>query len=594
MKEYLKNKQGMAMPMVLVIMAIVMTLSTGVALLSYNSYVSVRWMNEGKKAHYLARAGVEAAAYAYREAVSKVGTDSTIDRFVKVGENGGNNDIITSSKVYAYYTKSNSSNANTVWDGFDFSLDAATTANPGYFGYFEVEIGNGADLVRVKKDDAPQGYEEVETPVKVFKSIGYVNNAITGGHVSDTVYAYVKPTETIQGQTLYDENGVLKKEVGANAFTKKDTFVLCYETLETSFKLNDEDRFMTRLGKMLKSLFNGFMNQVYKQFANLKDKDGNYIFPNFPRNRQIDMYSKVSDSTVVLVKPENSKVIKGGPKNVETAGKNGLQNYGDNFYVITSGENLFLQNVGVDATPDKGQYNSIGLYGDQIIVDGNITLYAYITNPDSLAGSALSSTAALLGNRFCLGTVMLGHGRVYDINDTKLFRGKGITDENGNDVAANKVYFNGNVVLKLYTQGTGVETYRIFNAGDMAYFYGAYKETTGKDTSLGQKESDAVGIDLLKYFIDAVIEGRDGYHIYGDAVVEKMKSIKEIYYGADSPSYFEGDTVLFERLRVTTDNSGHVYVNGQLGRIDEIVPPMPSSSVTISWGAPRGWDVFHD
>ena len=60
-----------------------------------------------------------------------------------------------------------------------------------------------------------------------------------------------------------------------------------------------------------------------------------------------------------------------------------------------------------------------------------------------------------------------------------------------------------------------------------------------------------------------------------------MQSIKEIYYGADSPSYFQEasglqkKTVLFERLRVTTDNNGHVYVNGETGRIDEIVPPMP-------------------
>lgn len=595
MKKYLNNKKGMAMPMVLIIMTIMITLTTGLAVLAYNSYTSVRWMSEGKQAYYLARAGIEAASYAYREAIGEAGTDTSSDiyRFVQVGENGGDDVIITSSRVYAYYTKSASSNDNTIWDGFSFSLDETTTANPGYFGYFEVQIGNGADLIKIKNDTAPNGVEEVETPVKVFKSVGHVLNSSNGADVSRTVFGYITPTETIQGETLYGADGILKREVGEGAFTKKDSVELNYETLETQLKINESDGLLTRLGKMLRSLFNGFLNEIYKRLANATDGDGNYIFPDFPRNRHIDMYSKISDSTLVLTKPADSKVIKGGPAIKETVGKEGMQNYGDNFYVISSGENLFLQDVGIDATPEKGQYNSIGLYGDQIIIDGNITLYAYITNPDSLAGDALTSTLSLLGNRFRLGTVMLGHGRVYDENDTKLFKGKGITDENGNAVAANKVYFNGNVVLKLYVQGTGVETYRIFNAGDMAYFYGSYEEETSVNTSSGTKESNAAGIDLLKYFVDAVIAGRDGYDVYGNDVVEKMKTLKEIYYGADTQSYFQGDTVLFERLRVTMDNDGHVYVNGETGRIDEIVQPMPTSTVTINWGAPRGWDVFH-
>ncbi len=586
MKKYLKNQEGMALPMVLILMSIVMIMSTGLAVLAYNSYMSVRWMDEEKQAYYLARAGVEAASYAYQDVVSNGGGDAE-SRFISVGENGGDNDIITSSKVYAYYTKKSGANDNTIWNGFEFSLDSTTTQNPGYFGYFEVKIGNGEDLVRVQSDN-DQGYEEVPSPVKVFESVAYV------GEVAKTVYGYITPAETIAGTTLYDDDGILKRAVGTGAFTKKDEIIINYETLDTDMNISEEDGFITRLGKMVKSLFNGFLNQVYKQFANVKDSDGNYIFPNFPRNRHIDMYSKISDSTLILTKPANSDVIKGGAKLAENAGKDGAQNYGDNFYVISSGGNLFLQDVGIDATPEKGQYNSIGLYGDQIVIDGNIILYAYITNPDSLVGDALTSTISLLGNRFCLGTVMLGHGRVYDKNDSKLFTGKGITDENGNDVAANKVYFNGNVVLKLYTQGTGVETFRIFNAGDMAYFYGSFTDTSTVNTSGGEKDKDATGIDLLKYFVDAVLAERDGYHIYGDAVKEKMQKVKEIYYGADTPSYFEGNTVLFKRLEVTTDNKGSVLVNGEKGRIQEIVPPMPSSSTTISWGSPKAGDVFHN
>ena len=599
MKKYLKNSEGMAMPMVLIIMAILTTFSAGLMVLAHNSYVSVRWMDEEKQAYYLARAGVEAASYAYQEAVGMAtsGGTSDLDRFVNVGENGSDDAIITSSKVYAYYTKSAGANDNTVWDGFEFSLETSATENPGYFGYFEVKVGNGADLIRVQDANEASGYKNVETPVKVFESVGHV------GDISKVVYGYVTPAEPIKEGVLYDANGVLKREVGEDAFTSMESITINYETLSTQLEIQENDGILTRLGKMLKSLFNGFLNQVYKQIANIKYEDlpinitggTGWIFPNFPRNRTIDMYSKVSDSTLVLAAPTNSKVIKGGPKlDDSTATKEGTQNYGDNFYVISSGENLFLKDVGIDATPEKGQYNSIGLYGDQIIIDGNITLYAYITNPDSLFGDALNQTVALLGNRFCLGTVMLGHGRVYDANDPKLQAGTAITDTNGNPVRANKVYFNGNVVLKLNVQGSGTETYRIFNAGDMAYFYGSFGEDTSVNTSNGKVESTAAGIDLLKYFVDAVLAERDGYDIYGDAVKEKMESIRKIYYGEEAPSYFEGDTVLFERLQVTTDINGHVYVNEETGRIKEIIQPMPSSSSTINWGTPRGWDVFHN
>lgn len=586
MKKYLKNQDGMALAMVLILMTIVMVMSAGTAVLAYNSYVSVRWLNEEKQAHYLARAGVEAASYAYQDAIAGAAPTN----FIKVAEEGGDNDIITSCKVYAYYTKSATATSNTIWDGFEFRTTAPRetdgVVDPAYFGYFEVRIGNGTDKVLVKQENGTS--TETDSPVKVFESVAHV------GSVQRTVYAYITPAETISGTTLYDENGVLKREVGANAFTSKETVIVDYEKLETDTGIQSSDGFFTKVGKIVKSLFKGFLNQVYKQLANAKDADGNYIFPNFPRKRQIDMYIKTSDSTLVLTKPAKSNVIKGGPKTSDaSAQKDNTQNYGDNFYSISTGGNLFLRDTGIDATPEKGQYNSIGLYGNQIIIDGNIILYAYITNPDSLAGSSLTSTVALLGNRFCLGTVMLGHARVYDRNDSALFRDKGITDENGNDVAANKVYFNGNVVLKLYTQGVGVETYRIFNAGDMAYFYGSYTDTSTVNTSSGAKNKETTGIDLLKYFVDAVIAGRDGYHIYGDAVVDKMKQVKEIYYGADTPSYFEGNTVLFKRLAVTTDNKGSVLVNGEKGRINEIIPPMPNSAATIVWGTPKGGDVFH-
>lgn len=579
MKKYLKNKDGMALPMVLIIMTILITFASGLAVLAYNSYVSVRWMNAEKQAYYLARAGVEAASYAYQDSVgqaSPTGTTSTVDRFVYVGKNGGDDAVITSSNVYVYYTKSDTANTGTVWDGFEFSLDPSSVGNPNYLGYFTVEIGNGTDLIRVKDDASADGYTEEETSVKVFKSTAVVLDDSTEQNVQQTVYGYIAPSESVGETVLYDANGILKKEVGTDAFTKMEEQTIYYETLA----IDGSDSFIKRL-------FKGLINQVYKQFANLKDKDGNKVFPNIPGNRILKMYIKISKSDLILPKPSNSDYIKGGPKPANTAGGD----YGDNFYTISTTGNLFLKDVGIDATPEKGQYTSIGLYGNEIIIDGNVVLYAYITDPDSLWGDALAGTAALLGNRFRLGTVVLGHGAV---ETNMLKKNTGVTNEQGSPVPANKVYFNGNVVLKVYVQGGGVETYRVFNAGDMAYFYGSYTETDSVNTNAGTQEITASGIDLLKYFVDAVIDGRDGYHIYSAAVVEKMEKIKEIYYGEDTKSYFQGSAVIFKRLQVQTDNNGHVYVNGETGRIDEIIQPMPSDASTISWGRPRAGDVFEN
>ncbi len=587
MKKYLKNNEGMALPMVLIIMTIVMTFASAAAVMAYNSYVSVRWMHNEKQAYYLGRAGVEAASYAYQEAISQGSTSqsgSDLFRFSQVGANGGDEAIITSQRVYVYYTKSAGSDSNTVWDGFEFTLDASKQTADGYFGYFDVKIGNGEDLIRVVDEDAEGGYVENPTPVKVFQCTATVDE------FTKVVYGYVSPTETVGANeaSIYDDDGYLSREESVFSDVSEET--IYYETLDTSINIESGDGLLTRLGKIVRGIFNGFMNQVYHQLSTVTDSDGNKLFPDIPSNRVIKMYSYTSNADLILPKPENSKVLKGQPIKEKADRQKG--DYGDNFYVIASAGNVFLQNVGIDATPDKGQYNCIGLYGDNIIIDGNITLYAYITNPDSLFGTALTDTVAMLGNRFRLGTVMLGHGTV-ETDD--LYTGTNVTNEHGNSVPANKVFFNGNVVVKIYTQGTGTETYRLFNAGDMAYFYGSF----GEDTSLSNNstgevvESSATGIDLLKYFCDAVIDGRDGYQIYGDSVIEKCEKIKEIYYGTETESYFEGDTCLFERLQLTMDNNGHVYVNGETGRIDEIIQPMPSDASKIQWGTPKNGDVFH-
>ena len=137
------------------------------------------------------------------------------------------------------------------------------------------------------------------------------------------------------------------------------------------------------------------------------------------------------------------------------------------------------------------------------MIDGDITMEVYYTNPNSLLGGGLTATLEMIGNRFRLGTVILGDASKLgtDRRDPVPLN-KGGLQYNGATVPANKVYFNGNVYVKIYTQGGSTETYRVFNAGDMAYFYGSYTVTG----NAGSEPVESRGIDLLKYFIDAVLE----------------------------------------------------------------------------------------
>ncbi|MDE5993954.1 MAG: hypothetical protein K2G60_00415, partial [Oscillospiraceae bacterium] len=178
------------------------------------------------------------------------------------------------------------------------------------------------------------------------------------------------------------------------------------------------------------------------------------------------------------------------------------------------------------------------------------------------------------------------------------------------------VYFNGNVYVKIFNQGGATETYRVFNAGDMAYFYGGYSESGTVDGN----EATAKGIDLLKYFLDAVIDGKDGFN-YGSALIEKAKAINELYYmGTVSPDaykansndyvesaseaqyqfregdptpYFNDDTVLVRKIQVQYAANGEITVDGGYGSVLDLVQPSNIGSTNIKWGTPEGGSVFN-
>lgn len=563
MNKYLNDKKGMALPMVLIIMTILMILGTGLAVIAYNSYVSVRWMNAEKKAYYLSRAGVEAAAYAYQNATTKTSAHygkldeyasySEFDKLVTVSENGTK---LTTNRVYLCYTTSDI-NEGTTWDGLAFKTYASESealADEGYIGYFEVEIGEGIDKVSV---EAEGQRTEQDVKVKVFRC-----KAVCGDK-TNVMFGYIVPPESSTSLQLYDDDGYLstdavtKEEAKANGSGGK--FIVTNKTIVYNTDITDpNDSWLTRFFKgVVKAVFD-FFNET---------------------TRDIPMYFKTSEGNVILTKPANSKNIKVNPDK-------------DNFYVFATTGNLFLKETGISATPTKGYYASIGLYGDQIVVDGDITMEVFINNPDSLLPDAIQTTMDTIGNRFRLGTVVIGDASSLGTSRVDPVPvSKGGLKYNGNSVPANKIYFNGNVYVKIYTQGAATETYRVFNAGDMAYFYGAYS-AQGK---LSEEAFETRGLDLLKYFVDAVLAEKDG-HVYGEALKRKMREINELYYGGVDSSYFTNDNVFVRKIQVEYDASGNVYVDKidgvQYGSVDNILQPDGTDSSSIVWGRPRGGDVF--
>ncbi|MBR5203459.1 MAG: hypothetical protein IKW45_09360, partial [Clostridia bacterium] len=71
MKKYLKNREGMALPMVLILMMVLTILAAAIGTYASQSLRTVRYMNAQKQAYYLSRAGVEAGAFAYQNATTK-------------------------------------------------------------------------------------------------------------------------------------------------------------------------------------------------------------------------------------------------------------------------------------------------------------------------------------------------------------------------------------------------------------------------------------------------------------------------------------------------------------------------------------------
>ncbi len=612
MKKYLKNTEGVALPAVLMVMAILSVLATAVYMYAYNQYINVRYMNSRQQAYYFARAGVETASYAYQTADSdsvENGAQSNLVKminYIKTSESAGNNAIITTNTIYIAPKKDAGTGQ---WKGLTFT----TSPTSSTIGEFKVQIGNGVEIINVT--DAQGNQSEQESYVKVFRSTAKSYNGdivlnsdgtrdeSNANDSTRVVTGYLAMPETTVPLTFYDDDGVLS----TNAYTSstidnyssaeranmflKTTHVVDIEG--TDLRPSSNHRFF--IFRFLEILRKSIIKSIFIYF--------------YGSSVTIDMYTKTASGNLVLAKPTSSNVIY-------------TRENAHNYYIFASAGDLFLRECGLDVTPTNGYYNSVGLYGDEIVVDGNITMAVYYTKQYTVGGNIISTITdswnalvSTFGNRYRLGTVMIGEGSNGLTSRTDpLPLNKGGLKCDGVSVPANKIYFNGNVIVKIYNQGGSTETYRVFNAGDMAYFYGGYTE----DGSVDGADVSSKGLDLLKYFIDAVIDGKEGYS-YGAALIKKMKAINELYYtGTVEPSaytansssytysgttyefsegdptpYFNSDNVLVRKIIVDKTADGQYIVDQGYGTVLDIVQPTEIGEKYIRWGEPEGGSVFN-
>ena len=575
MKKYLKNNQGMALPMVLIIMMILTVLAAALGTYASQSLRTVKYMNAQKQAYYLARAGVEAGAFAYQNATTKTTSSfdnndsfanglvgfNDVDKFVSVIEDS--DEKITSNKIYLVYDGDNE-NEGTMWEGLKFTTSASDNA----IGYFSIEIAGGEQETIVNDNGVET---EVLKPVIEFRSTAVCFNN-SGSEVSRVSSGYMYPTQTVSSETCYGADGYLSTNV--NDFDNSDTKTVSY----------DEAQFNTKTGRWWQRLKNGLLKLAF----NLMKSSGL-----IPAQEDITVYEMIGGGDLILARPS------------EKVGEIKINDGKNNFYIFSTSGSLILEDTGLYVEPTKGKYATIGLYGSDIVVDGDITMSVYHVNTSGFFSNT-TTLIATLGNRFRLGTVMIGNGLASGGEWAEYLSCSqgGVTDQNGKTLTnGSRIFFNGNVNLKIYSQGASTETYRVFSAGDVCLFNGVYEATnTDVDSS---EEVTTRGIDLLKYFLDAVIAEEQGFKL-GDSAKKKMTQIRDLYYGdpADTqspgePSYFQTDSsgnIIQRPIRkldvnlgassVSIDGKALTYKVGERELIEYIQQPTPTSGFKINWGKP--------
>lgn len=568
MKNKMKDNSGFALVGVLVLLMVLSLMGTAMYSYSISSLRSVRFSSEAKKAEYLAKAGVEAAAYAYQSAINQAdGTGTAKQKALSafIDDMGENGQTAESSPVYLAWNKTAKE--------YQFLSDKPTdTELYDYVGYYTVvmetvqlEYTNPyADANATKEERTIMGH------AKQFQAVGHSgkNNAVASAK------GYIPDPSIGSSMGYYNEKGIIQYPSGANN-SNPDT-VEPYSKVGSTETIEIKRAYTTRFFRWL---------------------TGNETFN--IGSIQYTPYVAAAAGNMILSHPkdENSDTIRFPQSRAEANGgaDSGFFRQRTNSVAFASREGVFVQ-ANLDTTPTYGNFNAVYLVGKDIVINGNIEMYAYCI-PTNANQTLIWSIFNTLSGGFGVGKVIVGvptetsesgGGNV----PTAPYSGKVLSEANFD--TAGKIYFGGNVTVTIEVANEGKHRYRAFKAGDVYYYDAEAKVVTsnGMQETSQAGSKNVYGVDLLQYFLEKSIvdsenaTGDNTKFVYGAKTVQRFKKILEFYYkdysGSESGTY---SPTLYTGSSSSDINAMYVVPTDEVSRYTELVPPDPFGASTLVWTA---------
>lgn len=559
----LNPKSGMALPGVLILLLVLSLLGTAMYAYSMQSVQSVRFASDGKKAEYLAQAGVEATAYAYQVALNNEKNLSAVTNFF-LNANQVANATIESNKVWLVYDKGIK----------DYKYIKDTGSEPSdenydVIGYFQVRVEetvrNDSVTVRNYDKEGKQIGEDSSKPlpskIKIFRAVGTV------GNTKRAKSAYINDAKNANG-LYYGANGIIDGKYTDDSSSSPKS--------QATEKFVQSGSFQTA------------------STLSFKFKWLNLIFGDSIQPKPINVSSETvpfalcySSGNLILDPPKDAKRLT-------------FASDQSNMVSFVSRNDLFVR-TGVDTTSSNGRFNTLFLKGNRIVVDGDLDCSAY--------GFTRNSAISLFKNI----------GTLYDLLQRK-YRYATVTIDALDDASitnpyvttpytyqrSGQIFFGGNVFINITLPNLGTYRYKAFSAGDVYFFDADVKQSYYGNSTLDTNSGSNDGIDLMRYFLEYSIATNK----YSQNVLSRFEDLIEFYYGNSTEGdnaggiNYTGTTANGAYLRWTVDANTHVS-NGPDGiqynamrKIDienpeyhdtpkSIVPPSPSGGAGLQWGEPH-------
>jgi Tfp pilus assembly protein PilV len=622
-KKRFNPKSGMALPGVMVILVVLSLLGTAMYAYSMQSVQSVRFASDGKKAEYLAQAGIEAASYAFQAAMDSGNQNAVTFK----SEASKSTNTVTSNRVWLVFNKTTKD--------YEYIADTGSNIAPTNTDYkvigsfiVTVESKYRKDTVEVRnyKKQADGTYaaettktENLYSPIRIFRAVGSAGGTVPGtatrqkvGYLYDSVNAknmYYGQRGIIDGKyttgdTTTGSNSSPKNAVtggsGEEAFSP--TKFVQSGSYEKNTTLSYKFKWLSALG--IRDPDPQTVDQETVPFA-LAYSVGNYVLDPPDENRP---------NVPLSFQPGQSNMVS-----------------------FVSANDLFVRSA-IDVSSSDGFFNSMFLKGRKIVIDGNIVTSAYSFSRATSYTLAISQNIAtlsdLINHKYRLATVSI------DAIDTSDPIENPYTEVPYAYESSGMVYFGGDVYVNIEFPNVGTYSYKAFKAGDVYYFDANVRKThrqflglsVGEDYIENQDNGSNDGIDLFRYFLEYSIATRK----YSSTVLERFEDLIDFYYGnnlgadatgtaaeeksinysngLDSPGttgiatgmYFRWkykvaskghpvslgnanmDNISYNAMRkIKTNFSDSTLLNDEGDSFISTIPPSPSDASAISWGEPK-------